>query len=64
MPLSPQQRWARKQKLKNRCVQCSRKLGRYRWRCDHCQSKATKYMRRYREAQKKAAEVKERILGR
>lgn len=63
MSLSPQQRWALRQKANKRCTRCSKKLGRYQWLCNPCQAKATSYIRRYREAQKIAAAAKAKALG-
>lgn len=63
MSLTPQQRWASKQKNKGRCARCGRKRNRYSWLCDYCQAKASDYIKRYRAAVKKALQVKAKALG-
>jgi predicted amidophosphoribosyltransferase len=52
MKLSPQSRWAKKQKRRGYCARCGNKRNRYRQLCDVCQAATTAYMRAWRKRQK------------
>ena len=60
--MTPQERWARKQKENGKCSRCTRPRNLYKWLCDRCQAKASLYMQRYRAALRKAEDTRQREL--
>lgn len=61
--LSPQAKWARRQKRKGRCARCGQRRTRHRQLCDVCQYKFTVYMRAWRAAHKAKLQEVATILG-
>jgi hypothetical protein len=50
--VSPQLKWARKQKKRGRCTRCGVPRNRYKQLCDTHQEGFTRYMREWRKSRK------------